>query len=205
MMFKSLAWIVAALLSLGGAGWAQQDAGPDSVVLYDFSSPVEVDSVSPIGAEVSAVEGGDKPGIRVAILGREGSPGIRLSTPAVDADLAAFDGIETEVTNLGSSRVSLHIRLDNPRNAFRENPEDPVQPTSGSQLTLKPGETGMLRVVFGRAYGKPVPSFNPARITGILIFMPNPEENSVVQIGNLRTFKKPPQPSADGPAPSPSS
>ncbi len=97
--------------------------------------------------------------------GTEGYPGINL-TPDGDAvwDLSSSGHVEARVVNTGTAALSLALRVD-------AKADWKLSPWNTENKTIKPGETALLKVIFGFSYGfKPAFKVNPAEIEKILLF-----------------------------------
>lgn len=96
--------------------------------------------------------------------GPAGYPGIVLkSETGAPWDLTPWGHVRAKITNLGTERLSMGMRLDNKNDGTSCNAE-----TRG----LNPGESKEIKVIFGYSYGKKGFELNPGAITQIL-FMAN--------------------------------
>jgi beta-glucanase (GH16 family) len=113
---------------------------------------------------INGTGGGE--GLDLAIQpGAAAYPGITLLPPnhAATWDLSAFGHIEALVTNTGSKPIQVILRVDN-------DDDWKVSPFSANSVTLDPGDSGRVSVVFGYAWGKPGYPLKPAAVNKVMIF-----------------------------------
>ncbi|CAN5340287.1 hypothetical protein BH09VER1_BH09VER1_27380 [soil metagenome] len=104
----------------------------------------------------------DKGGITVNIGGGPASyPGVTVkSETGAPWDLTPWGHVEAKITNLGTERLSMGMRIDNLNDGNSCNCE---------MLGLAPGESKIVKVIFGYAYGyKPAFKLNPGSVMQIL-------------------------------------
>ena len=149
-------------------------AGPVSATqstakkLLDLSATKVDPQLSPKSEQVSVSrgEGADSSGIVVTIQpGRDAYPGVILKPgSAVPWDLSAFGHVESRVSNLGTAPMTVVLQVDNAgdwRNA----------PWNAEPVSLKPGATATVSVIFGHSYGhRPGYALKPSEISRILLF-----------------------------------
>ena len=107
----------------------------------------------------------DKSGVSVSFPGGPAEyPGFFIKPASGDSwDLSPFGHIETRVTNTGDKPISVSMRVDGAE-GYKE--------ASTETVSVKPGETKDLKVIFGYQYGyKPGPAVNPSKITELLVFL----------------------------------
>lgn len=119
------------------------------------------------------------PALKVVFPEEGGTP--ELDIPGGPWNLAGFAGIEAEITNLGSSRLVVHMRIDNPG-------DWKAQPWNANHVGIKPGETKTLRVTFGQSYGKPGYALDPSRVSVIKLFASRPPAGSSILLRSLTPF-----------------
>ncbi len=156
--------IVALLVALGGA-LAQPDAGKTLMLLDPKAVPL--DRLKPSSAEVTVQSSTDAaaPGLLIrAAVGKDAWPGVGLPPKDKYFDLSAYGHLEAKVANLGTKNTVIALRVDN-EGDWQANP------WSCEQAWLKPGESAVIKVIFGHSYGqKPTFALNPAKVTNILMF-----------------------------------
>ena len=158
---RRLARLVTLALFCGTGAWAQV-GGIAPKFLVDPNSPKAAGQFTPSGEQVSVTPGKD--GITVNIAGgAEQYPGFFIKPETGAAwDLTPWGRIEAKITNLGAGTLALSMRVDN-------KPDGSSCNTEG--VNLKPGESKILKVVFGYSYGsKPGFELNPGSIKDILFF-----------------------------------
>jgi beta-glucanase (GH16 family)/uncharacterized cupredoxin-like copper-binding protein len=116
--------------------------------------------------------------------GQNQYPNLQFPIPPGGWNLAAFAGVQAEVTNPGAKPVTVLMRADN-AGEWKESP------WNTESITVGPGETKMLSLRFGQNNGSPGFPLNPERVTGIQVFMINPKEPATILIGDLKGFGSP--------------
>ena len=106
-----------------------------------------------------------KEGIDITVKpnGKSSYPGIIL-LPKAAWDASGFGHIEARVTNNGVKPIRANLRVDN-AGPWQENP------WSANVLTIKPGATTIVPVIFGYQYDKAGWPLNPAAITQVMILV----------------------------------
>lgn len=124
--------------------------------------------VKPSSQQVTARPG--QSGIDAALLieiapGDEGYPGVGFRPGEGAAwDLSRFGHVVADVTNDGDAAVRVMFRVDNEGDWRKE-------PWNTEAVTLKPGETKPIKVIFGYAYGyKPGYKLDPGKVSHLLLF-----------------------------------
>ncbi len=95
--------------------------------------------------------------------GQADYPGVSLKPATGEApyDLSPFGRVEVTVTNLGTSQIGLGVRIDD---------SGGWQNNNANVGYIKPGETDVVKVVFGTSYEHPTKMINTSSIAQILIF-----------------------------------
>ena len=147
-------------------------SSPAGKLLIDFTSP-------DAEAQVKAIEGNpqgsvvrvDEKGISVDIPGKPGKvdhAGLRVFPPKGEKfwDLSAYGHVEARITNTSPDKsfdIVMHV-VDDEDEFWRERKTEFV--------TFKPGQTRVLKVIFGYQYGfKPGPPLKASRVDEIYFFM----------------------------------
>ncbi|HVJ45822.1 MAG TPA: hypothetical protein VM511_05505, partial [Luteolibacter sp.] len=114
--------------------------------------------------------------------GPEGYPGLGLTKKdGTPFDLSKHGNVEAKVTNLGSKKISVNLRLDN-EGDWKTNPYN------AESTSLDPGETGTIKLIFGHSYGhKKGFALNSAAISRILFFGGKSDVDQVFRIDSLIT------------------
>ena len=157
-----LAVTLAFTLSFGLAAARAQVGGIAPKFLIDPASPKAAAQLKPSTDQVTATTAAN--GVTVTIAGGpEGYPGIAI-TPEGGApwDLTPWGRVEAKITNLGDSGLALALRVDNKLDGSSCNTEG---------VNLKPGETKVVKVIFGYSFGyKPGFALKPGSVIQLLIF-----------------------------------
>ncbi len=147
-------------------------------------------------ATVVVVRPDEDAALRLTTGKKDRWPGVTL--PAFDGhwNLSAFADVLVQVRNIGTNRATLNCRVDNPG-------ADGARNCVNGSLSLNAGQRGTLRVSLRRASddtlggklfglrGYPVSAGGPgtvnaSNITQILLFVNQPKEVHVFEIGELR-------------------
>jgi beta-glucanase (GH16 family) len=151
------------LLAAAAALLSPVHAGDAVKPLVDLSAAGAAERFAPTGLVTVAPDAG---GVDVTIQpGAEGYPGVSLVPDGPPSwDLSEFGHVETHIVNTGSTPLNLALRVDG-KGDWRKNP------WNTESKTIKPGESGDIKVIFGHAYGfKPAYPVNPAEIVKVLLF-----------------------------------
>jgi len=174
-----------------GALWALTAAAEDQV-LFRFGPEFDLSAVETRDATVS--HSGDA--LRVT-TGREYTwPGITLKAPEGRWDLSAFEYLAMDVKNVGSQKIGVSCRVDNPG-------ADGSRNCITRRIELAPGEEGTLRVPLGAKLPDELRSklfgmrgypggWNEQRgidldnVTQLLVFVTKPAVDHTFEIANVR-------------------
>ncbi len=187
--------ILAAVSLMLAAGLVARSAGADEV-LFDFGPGFDMAQVETTDAKAALAKAGDHAALTVTTGHKEDWPGAALKAPKGTWDLSKFEYVLADVRNTGTAPVKLHLRVDNTGANGNNHCVTGI-------LDLKPGETGTLRVAFVRMpagpagvklfgmRGYPVPqddkfTFDPAKITQLLVFVAKPTADHAVELSNIR-------------------
>jgi len=119
------------------------------------------------------------PALKVEIPVSEKYPGVAFIPSGGEWDLSAFKGLEAEVSNVGSSRLALTLRVDNQGNGAPDT-------WNAEAAALGPGETKVIRVTFGKTWGKEGAALDTAHIVETQIFATGPGEDGTIIIRSLK-------------------
>jgi len=160
------------LLSGVAASAAQKPALPiagarraDVLSLLDLGAGVEK-RVSVSSGQVSVASTlPASSGLQVTIRpGNEGYPGIAIKPAGAPWNLAAFGHVEAQIVNTGQKPLSLALRVDDAGDWS-------TNPTNTESITLNPGESGVLKTIFGYSYGyKPSHALKSSAVVNLLLF-----------------------------------
>ena len=167
------------------------------LVLFDFEKGFAVDKVAKRDVKLTIAEAKANTSVRLDTGHKEPWPGIELPAPKGTWDLSAFEYIALDVKNVGTNEATLCCRVDNTGADGRKN-------CNTSSVTLKPGESGVLKVEFNRkpkmasdiklfgmrGYPKPFgyrePAIDPSRVNNLVIFVGRPKADHAFVIDNIR-------------------
>ena len=161
-LLRSLCVTLALTLLLAGSAVAQV-GGIAPRFLIDVSSPAAPGQIS-LNDEGQSKASVGKDGVSVAIAGGPSAyPGIVIK-PATGSswDLTPYGRVDAKLTNTGTEPISMGMRVDNANDGESCNCE---------VISLKPGETQVLKVFFGYSFGKKAFSLKPGAVTQILVMV----------------------------------
>ena len=147
--------------------WLHAQAGVAPQILLDPASATA-------GKQVVATNGSDsqvttslgKDGLTVHIqAGDAAYPGLSIKpSNGTPWNLGMYGHVEAKVTNTGTTRLKLNIRVDNEGASS-------TQPWNAEAKTIDPGQAKTLRVYFGYSYGfRPGFKLKPEAVTQVLFF-----------------------------------
>ncbi|HUT34204.1 MAG TPA: beta-galactosidase [Planctomycetota bacterium] len=166
-------------------------------VLLDFDKDFDPAKVPTTDVKVELVKKEAGAALRIASGHRQDWPGVTLKAPQGKWDLSPFAHLALDAKNVGTNEATVCCRVDNPG-------ADGVRNCVTGHLTLKPGESGTLRVeierkppsavrakLFGmRGYpdgsSGPERAIDPRNVTQLLVFVPRPKEDHTFEIDNIR-------------------
>ena len=180
---SSPALAAAVLLSLSHLGLAA--VGPKPLV--DFSAPGSESRLVPTSAQVTVTRSTTGAGVDVAINpGPEGYPGIDITpTEGHTWDLSGNGHVEAKVTNTSSKDLGIALRVDNDYSG------DAGEPFNSEMLYLKPGESGVVKVIFGASYHKPGYKLKPAAVVRVKLFVAKDDAPRSFRIESLEAAGSP--------------
>jgi len=105
------------------------------------------------------------PGLQVTIQpGKEEYPGIAIKPAGAPWNLAPFGHVEAQIVNTGQKPLFLALRVDDAGDWS-------TNPTNTESITLKPGESGVIKTIFGYSYGyKPSHVLKSSAVVNLLLF-----------------------------------
>lgn len=118
--------------------------------------------VTPSSAKVSETLAEDASSLAVTCEpGEESYPGVDVTPTAAKAwDLSAYGHVEARVANTGDVPIGVTMRVDNSPGEW-----------DAEIVSLKPGETKTVKVIFGYGYGfKPAHALRPGAVTAVKLF-----------------------------------
>ena len=104
-------------------------------------------------------------GVSVAIApGKDGYPGVGIKPSGGVWDLSQFGHVEARIVNTGDKTLSVSLRVDN-AGEWKDNP------WNTESARIAPGEIGVVKVIFGYAYGqKPNFALDPSKVVNMVLF-----------------------------------
>jgi hypothetical protein len=185
-----------AAAAAGAAGDEAAGAGeePPKVVLFDFDRPGDLAQASVnADAKFALTDGKSGKALRIDTGHKAEWPGITLKAPGGKWDLSSQARITMDVTNLGTSRLTVCLRVDNPGG-------DGTKNCITGSLDLPAGQSGTLSVTLSSTGVRLVPPvtiigmrgtpgtggpLDPANVTQVIVFVPKPAEDHAFTIDNL--------------------
>ncbi len=102
-------------------------------------------------------------GVRID-AGDDGYPGLAIIPSPGSWNLSPYGHVQARVINTGDTPLHLSLRVDNAGD-WKQNP------WNTESKSIKPGESGTIKVIFGYAYGyKPSYKLDPSRVSQVLLF-----------------------------------
>jgi beta-glucanase (GH16 family) len=140
-------------------------AQTDKFTIIDLTDAKAVDTATMESKQVAVALSNEPsaPGLVMTIeKGDAGYPGFKYKydTPL---DLSAYGHVGIKLTNLGSKRAFVALRLDNAGD-WKKNP------WNSENIYIEPGQTKVGIVRFGYSWGKPAYPLDAAKITQIMVF-----------------------------------
>jgi len=175
------------MLALVAAG-----ARGSETVLFDFGPGFDPAKAGTSDTKVSV----PKPGtLRVESGHTNEWPGVTLKAPAGSWDLATRDWVAVDVANTGAAEISVSLRVDSGESDGNKN-------CNYGNLSLKPGEKGVLKAAFARrerVKGKGIELFamrawpgsvngriDPSRVTQLIVYQDHPSVDHAYELSNIR-------------------
>ncbi len=108
-------------------------------------------------------------------------PNLKFPCAGLGWNLQAFSGVQIELTNTGPVKVRAALRVDNPG-------DWKLEPWNTEMSYVEPGETKVLKLVFGKDSGAPGFDLDPTQVTGIQLFLERPKQPTTLLIRDLKAF-----------------
>lgn len=156
-------------------------AGVAPKTLFDPASPAASSQVAISGGpdQVSTsidrtlrvtMKAGDAPWPGISIKPEDGKPW----------NLGLYGHVEAKVTNIGTKRVNLSLRVDNIAPGVKD-------PFNSEGKVIEPGQTKTLRVYFGHSYGyRPGYKLDPQAVTQLLFFTGKLADDVAFQVERIQ-------------------
>ncbi len=175
---------------------ASSTANTKAGSLFDFSKADAGAFQTQGNATVQIVEAGGAKVVEGTFPAGGGWPAFDFPAPAGGWNLSGLTGVQAELTNTGTTKIRVALRVDNPGD-WKKNP------WNTEAISLAPGETKTIKVTFGKSYGgNPGYPLDPAKVSNLKIFADNPKEGGTVQVKSLQSFGSGAAPASSGSTPS---
>lgn len=136
------------------------------------------DRLTPTSKQINCVPSADGLVVHVA-PGDERYPGIRIKPEGNAWDLSAFGHVEVNITNTDIKPLKISLRVDNAGD-WHKNPFN----TEG--ITIPPGKTDVVKVIFGYQYGmKPGFDLNPREVVALLLFTVKTDKPKAFRLNSI--------------------
>jgi hypothetical protein len=166
------------------------------LMLFDFEHGFDVSKAAATDATATLAKSPRGASLLLTTRHSQSWPGVTLVAPQDQWDLSAFSLVELSVRNVGTNRVTVNCRVDNPG-------ADGAKNCITGSVGVEPGATKELRVPLKRATddkldgklfgmrGYPVAwggagTVNPTNITQLVIFVNKPSADHVFEVDDIR-------------------
>ena len=168
------------LCLLAAAPAFTQDAPAEGAIpLLDPADATLDARLTPSSGQVTFERNAQGLDVQIA-AGDEGYPGLRLTPPDGKWDLSSTGHVEARVRNTSERALHLSLRVDNDGD-WKKNP------WNTESISVKPGEVGTVRVIYGHSYGKkPGYKLDPAKVSGLLLFTGKRKEPVSFRVESLQ-------------------
>ncbi len=159
------------------------DAPPESGSLLDIAALSDASGIKvENGAAASLGDASGAKAVKLDFPGNGSYPGADLPPSGGMWNLTGYTGVAVTVTNAGTAKVGVGLRVDNPGD-WRSNPWD------SEVVWIDPGATQAVKVTFGQSYGKPGFALDPAQVKNIKVMMTNPKAPGTLLITSVQAVK----------------
>lgn len=156
---------------------------PATGEFYDFSGPTGLSGISAdSGATTELADVNGSKVLKIDFGAPQGYPGINFTAPPGGWDLSGFAGIQIKVTNPGAEAVTVNMKVENEG-------DWKTSPWSVDMVNIGPGETQILKVVFGQSFGHAGFKLDLGHITNVRFFITPPKNPVSLLLGNPKLFK----------------
>ena len=166
-------WLVAGLVLVAECAAQQEPASVAAAISVNLLANLATNGLVPSSAQVRV---DNAPALVINIApGQDPYPGITLRPATGNWDFTGRGHVDARVANLGSNRLTVCLRVDNP---------GPSQdrPWNTEMCVIKPGTTGTVRVWFGYSNGKAGYALKPAAVIRALIFTGKSEQPQAFRV-----------------------
>ncbi|HSI08198.1 MAG TPA: glycoside hydrolase family 16 protein [Rariglobus sp.] len=134
------------------------------------------------GATLAVVDRDGASEVTLDLPVSSGYPGLTVTAPEGGWDFSAYDGVQVDLTNPGTTEIVMTMRADNAGDRSKS-------PWSVQVFRIKPGKTETLKLRFGQSYGADGFPLDKAHVTAIKLFPNPPKAPFTVLLANLKGFK----------------
>lgn len=132
------------------------------------------------GAQASVAQEAGAPVLKITFPAAKGYPGVDIPGPW---DLSSFSGVSADITNNGSGKLGVSLRVDNAGDWQKS-------PWNTESIWLAAGASGTVTVNFGRSFGNPGYDLNPSAVARIKIFVSSPQTDGEIIVQNIKAVAK---------------
>ncbi len=156
------------------------DAPAEDGTLLNFKSPsLLTEHVNLEQAKATVATEGETPVVQAEYPAGNGYPAVKFHGPW---DLTGYTGVQVTVKNTGASNARVVLRVDGGDN-WKESP------WNTQTVSILPGDTQVIRVVFGESDGKPGYALVPSGVLRALVFVINPTDVVKLSMSELKACK----------------
>jgi len=173
--------LLASCLAVAGI-WALAQDGPAAAPKFLFDANPSHSAGRIVDAHATVAATPRAGGIDVVVAGsNEGYPGFAVAPAKGDAwDLSPWGHVQAKLTNTGDANLSVNLRVDN-AGPWQDNP------WNTESVSLKPGETKFLKVIFGHQHGyKPGYKLDPSKVVRVMIFVGKSAQERSFRVEDLQ-------------------
>ncbi len=176
--YAATALLMSSLMT-GVSAFAQNTPAAAPKFLFDANPAHSAGKIVDAHATVTATP--NNGGIDVVVAGSaEGYPGFAIAPSKGDVwDLSPWGNVQAKITNTGAANLAVNMRVDNAG-------EWKDSPWNTESISLKPGETKELKIIFGYQYGyKPGYKLKSDAVVRVLIFVGKSSKDRTFRVEEL--------------------
>lgn len=148
--------------------------------LFDFGGDFILDGRVEERGATAALESGK---LVATFDSGEQWPAVYLKPLAKKWDLALFESIEVQVSNVGTGKARVMARVDNPG-------ADGTKNCNTEAITLDAGQTQTLKVTFGKSWGNAGFALDPSNVVGVLVMVDQPKQQYRIAIDDVKANRR---------------
>ena len=169
--------LVSALLHAAGV------KPPATGELYSYEGTLNLSGLRPdagIATGITDLKGARM--IKIDFPPLKGYPGVNFPVPAEGWDLGDYTGIQIPIHNPGATPVAVTLKVENPAGS------DP-NPWNADIVTVAPGATQTLKVVFGKSFNQSGFALDRAQVAQVRLFVQSLKQPTTILAGKPVAFK----------------